>query len=110
MKKNKKNPFNLYEKFTNPKQLKVAENIQRLRLQVLVHSCLYYNMNTNIISDKEWDKLAKELVRLQEKYPKTSAEVVFNKAFKDFDGSTGFDLPLNHSWVKRKAQQLYGLK
>jgi tRNA 2-selenouridine synthase SelU len=105
-KKKNKNPFNLYEKFSNPKQLKVAEDIQRLRLQLIVHSCIYYNMNSNIITDKQWDALAKKLVRLQKKYPKTSAEVVFAKAFEGFDGSTGFDLPLEHKWVKRKAQQL----
>ena len=107
--KKKKNPFNLYEKFSNPKQLKVAEKIQRLRLQILVHSCIYYNLNTNLISDKEWDELAIDLVRLQKRYPKTSAEVVFAKAFDGFDGSTGFDLPLNHKWVKKKAQQLLNI-
>jgi len=105
-----KNPFELYDKFDNPKQLKVAEEIQRKRLQLLVHSCLYYNMSTNLISDKQWDKIAIELVALQKRYPKTSEQVVFAKAFKDFDGNTGYDLPLNNKWVRKKAKQLQAIE
>ena len=54
----------LYEIYSG-EELKIAELIQRRRLQLLIHSCLYYNMDTNIVSDKKWDEWARELVKLQ---------------------------------------------
>ena len=44
----------------------IAERIQQLRLQMVIHSAIYYVLNDNITSDNEWSTRAKELVRLQE--------------------------------------------
>ena len=85
---------------------KIMDLIQRRRLQLLVHSCVYYELNQNIVSDKVWDKWAKELVDLQQRYPQESSQVIWHEAFKDWDASTGAFLPLKDKWVQNKAHYL----
>lgn len=94
-----------YEVFKG-KDLEIAEKIQQRRLQILVHSCIYYEYNQNLVSDKVWDKWAKELVKLQKEYPAIEKGVIWADAFAGFDGSTGFDLPIKDEWVMKKASQL----
>lgn len=84
----------------------IASLISRRRRQLLVHSIIYYQMNDNIISDYTWSQWAKELVELQEKYPDIAKLCVYSEAFEDFDGSTGFNLPLDDPWGVNKARQL----
>lgn len=91
-------------------QLQIAEKIQQRRLQILVHSCIYYEMNQNIISDKKWDEWAKELRQLQADYPDISRQVEWYEAFADWDASTGAFLPLKDEWVVNKAQKVLGRK
>lgn len=86
-------------------QQTIAERIQQLRLQTVIHSAIYYVLNDNIISDNEWSERAKELVKLQEQYPDVASQVVYADEFKDFDGSTGFNLPKDDR-VMAKAQYL----
>ena len=88
----------------------IAELIKRRRLQLLIHSCIYYRLNDNIISDHKFDRLAKELVELQEKYPEISKQVEWYDAFKDWDGSTGAFLPLGDPWVISKAKYLLSIQ
>lgn len=85
---------------------KISDLIQRRRLQLLVHSCIYYELDQNIISDKQWDEWARELVKLQKEYPEESKEVIWYDAFKDWDASTGAFLPIKDEWVIRKSKQL----
>ena len=61
-----------YELFTG-KDLEIAEKIQQRRYQMLIHSCLYYHLNQNVISDKQWDAWARELRDLQNEYPDISS-------------------------------------
>lgn len=84
--------------------------ILRRRLQVLVHSCIYYVFNENIISDSTWSDWARELVELQEKYPSIAARVDYAKEFQGFDGSTGFHLPTRNLEIMAKAQYLLKLR
>lgn len=60
---------------------------------MMVHSYLYYEMNTNIITDKQFDTWGRELVKLQADYPEISKQVEYYDAFSNWDASTGFDLP-----------------
>ncbi|MBO7719567.1 MAG: hypothetical protein J6S29_05395 [Methanosphaera sp.] len=83
--------------------------IQRRRLQVLVHSCIYYEFNQNIVSDRQWDMWARELVELQNQYPEESKKVIWYEAFKDWDASTGAFLPITDRWVLHKAQYIMKL-
>ena len=96
-----------YEIFSG-EELEIAELIQQRRLQLLVHSCIYYELDTNLISDRQWDEWARELVTLQKKYPHISAQVVWAKEFDGWDASTGAFLPLKDEWVMRKAIKLAG--
>lgn len=99
------NTHALYEIFTG-KELEVAQLIQRRRLQMLVHSCIYYKMDQNIISDAQWSRWGTELADLQNRYPEISKQVRWAEAFEDWDGSSGAFLPLDDPWVVNKAQQL----
>lgn len=90
-------------------ELSTAQLIQQRRLQMLVHSRIYYELDTNIISDHQWAKLATELAQLQQQYPEIAARVCYAEAFQDWDGSTGAFLPLKDEWVVRKADQLLHL-
>lgn len=81
--------------------------INRRRRQILVHSFLYYRMNTSIISDSTYDEWARDLADLQTKYPEVAREGVYADAFADFSESvTGFDLPLHDPWVVSKGLQI----
>lgn len=97
-----------YEIFTGD-ELIIAEKIQQRRLQLLVHSCIYYEMDRNIISDMQWDKWAKELLQLQTDYPDISKQIIWYDAFKDWDASTGAFLPLKDKWVVNKAKIIAGV-
>lgn len=97
--------MNTYDLFTGA-ELEIAEKIQQRRYQLLIHSCIYYHLNTNIISDMQWDKWARELVQLQTDYSDIGEHVQLYDMFKDWDGSTGAFLPITLDWVVRKAQQL----
>ncbi len=95
----------LYSIF-NEKELKIAEKIQQRRLQMLIHSRLYYIEDTNIISDTVWMRWAQELRQLQEDYPNIASKVIYADVFKDWDGSSGAFLPLDDPWVVNKANYI----
>ena len=100
--------INTYDLFTG-QDLQIAEKIQQRRYQMLIHSCLYYHLNNNIISDKQWDAWARELRDLQNQFPEISKQVTLYEYFKDWDASTGAFLPITESWVIVKARQVAGI-
>ena len=67
----------------------ILTKIHQRRLQILVHSYIYYELNDNIVSDSKWAQWAKELVDLQANYPQESCAEIYFEQFKNFDGSTG---------------------
>lgn len=84
----------------------IASKIQQRRLQLLVHSFLYYDRNITIIQDFQWDKWAKELVMLQKDNPEIADKVIYAEAFKDFDGTSGFNLPYRDERIVKIAMWL----
>lgn len=84
----------------------IQEKIKQRRLQMLVHSCIYYKFNESIVSDYQWSKWAKELEQLQRDYPKESEETEYYNIFKNWNGSTGCDLPINNDIIINKAKRL----
>jgi hypothetical protein len=68
--------------------------IDFLQRVILIHSFLYYEKDENIISDKKYDEIARQLVVIQELKTKNwvKQNTQYGYAFYDFDGSTGFDL------------------
>lgn len=88
-------------------ELNIMSEIKRLRLCVLIHSIIYYRLNTSIISDFQYDKFAKKLKALQDKYPRLSMGVrEYRKDFEGWDGCSGFKLPLGDIWAYNMAQWL----
>lgn len=84
----------------------VAEKIRQRRRQILVHSFLYYELDSNIIDDSTWSKWAVELAELQRKNSKEAAQVEYADLFRDFDGSTGAFLKYDGN-IKSMAHRLY---
>lgn len=80
--------------------------INQRRRQVLVHSIIYYIMDDGIVTDAKWTQWATELEELQKQYPDIAEQCVYADAFRGFDHSSGFDLPLHDEWATRKAMQL----
>ena len=99
-------PFLEKQKLKNPDDIKVYEDIQRHRLRMLIWSKLYYGMDSPIVSDQVFDKVGRELVRLQAEYREISKIVAYAEEFKDWDATTGFHLPLEDPWVCWKAKQI----
>ena len=90
-------------------KLDIREKIKQRRLQLLVHSCIYYKLDRTIVSDETWNKWSEELKQLQLKYPDYSKEVEWYDAFKDWGGSTGAFLPIDDEWVLNKAHKLLAI-
>lgn len=83
--------------------------IKRRRLQILVHSCIYYRFGDNIISDFSYDMWGKELGALQVKYPDLSKAVPeYYEWFKDYtpECTSGYQLPISKPEIVAKAEYL----
>ena len=84
----------------------IKEKIRQRRSQMLVHSFLYYRMDDPIIDDDKWQRWANELAELQNNNPDDCNIDFYDEEFKDWNGDTGFHLPLNDSKVRKKALQI----
>lgn len=80
--------------------------ILRRRLQILIHSYLYYRLDESLITDEQWQTWADELVALQKKHPLICERVDYHDGFEDFDGSTGYHLPYTNPEIASKAHQI----
>ena len=96
-------------RFPNHPQGSIAEKIKRRRLQILIHSCIYYVLDDNIIADDTFDTWSKELVKLMKENPDAYSDRC-DKEFKDWDGATGYDLRLRDPWVISTAQYILNLE
>lgn len=70
----------------------IADTIKRLRLSLMIHSYIYYELDDNIISDSEWSARAMQLVQLQRDYPEIAEKVCLADLYRGFTGDTGFHL------------------
>lgn len=93
----------------------VRDRITQRRRQILVHSIIYYRLGDSIIPDHKWAEWARELCELQTRHPEVSAQCPLADAFKDFDASTGYDLPLGDPhygavarWLLERRNQQHG--
>lgn len=80
--------------------------ILRRRLQVWVHSVIYYKFDANIISDAVWSRWAEDLECLQTMYPELADQVEYADVFRNFDHSTGADLPMDNERINNRAAYL----
>ena len=83
----------------------VQEEIKRLRLNVILHSCIYYQMDVNIWDDITFDFKCKRLVDLLAKHPNVYSDR-FDRYFEGWDGSSGFHFPHRDPWVHGKAEMM----
>lgn len=73
--------------------LTTQEYIDYLQRYIILHSYIYYECDNNIISDKQYDEKAKELVKYKNEYPKLWKQSMYYKQFGDeYNGATGFTL------------------
>ena len=93
-------------KQTKLSKAEIKSKIKRRRGQMLVHSCIYYELNDNIISDHQWQEWADELQQLQDENPDCCNIDFFDYEFRDWTGATGNHLPHRHPWVYNKSQYI----
>ncbi len=90
----------------NASTFDVVNKIKRRRAQMLIHSCIYYEMNDSIISDHQWQEWADELQQLQTLHPDCMVINFFDWEFRNWDGATGNHLPHRDPWVFAKANYI----
>lgn len=93
----------------NKEKEHIKSEILRRRKQIMVHSCLYYRMSTNIISDFAYDMIGKRLGKLQQEYPELSKEVdYYYEYFKDYtpECTSGYNLPIANQDVVGTAEYI----
>lgn len=74
-------------------ELSLQEYINWLQRFIIVHSYIYYECDNNVISDKHYDDMARELVMYKNDYPEEWRNSEYFKQFGgDYDGATGFTL------------------
>ena len=93
-----------YTEFPNPTS-KAGELIKRRRLQMLIHSCCYYELDHEVITDHQWQDWANELADLIKEHPDAYSDS-YDEYFKGWDGTSGYNLPHRDPWVLGKAQSL----
>jgi len=80
--------------------------IRRFRHLVLVHSFLYYQCDSGIISDGEWDRYARLLKILQDSFPEACTQDFYDEEFVGWTGMTGFALTYDN-FILTEAQRMY---
>lgn len=69
------------------------EYIDFLQRYIIVHSYIYYELNDNYISDRDYDIKSKELTKYKNDYPELWKNSMYYKQFgDDYNGATGFTL------------------
>lgn len=71
----------------------VEEKISYLQRRVIVHSILYYLMDSSVISDRDFDSISRQLVEMMKSIPiEVCKKSRYWYCMYNFDGNTGFDL------------------
>ena len=98
-----------YMKFDKP--FNVVERIQLLQRSILVNSVAYYELDSNILSDFQYDTNAQQLVNLIREYPEEFKRSRYYPYFHDYctdddnvHFTSGFDLMER---VRAKDPELY---
>lgn len=84
----------------------IIEKINQRERQLMVHCCLYYAMNTNIIDDDTYDKFSFNLADLIKKYPNDFKKSAYYYEFRNFNPSTGLGLNYKKPEIIKAAYRL----
>lgn len=87
----------------------IRTHISYIRKKLLVHSIIYYRLNESLVSDDQWARWALELEELTQTYPDLAQEAFLAEEFKNFDHSTGYNLPLETPWAVDMAIYLVNM-
>lgn len=94
-----------------PEHFTDKDKIQLLQRSILVNSFAYYELNSNILTDFQYDDNAKQLKELKRRNPTAFENSRYNIYFKDFCSdsdnlhyTSGFDLL---EAVKKNDKDLY---
>ena len=88
--------------FDEPYVPPLVDMIRQRRIQMLVHSYLYYVLDSPVITDDKWQQWADELTALQLQKKQIG---FYDEEFADWDGSTGMHLPKD-DWIDYRARWL----
>lgn len=64
--------------------------VNYLQRKIILNCIAYYELNTNRLTDKQYDELSRQLVEMHKDLDINDTQ--YGYVFYDFDGSTGFDL------------------
>lgn len=88
-------------------EMEIKNLMQRRIRQILIHSCIYYRFNDNIIPDHKYDAWGRELAQLIQSYPHLLSELDYGEYFLNYTETTsGFDLPLGDVDIVSRAYWL----
>lgn len=82
----------------------MLELINRRQRQIMLHSLIYEEYDTNLIDDYVWDTWAKELVQLMADNPEIAKQSVYYEDFVDWTGDTATDLNYRKEEIISKAE------
>lgn len=82
------------------------QKINQRERQLLVHCCIYYDLNKNIISDDKYDSWSFELDSLIKNNPEDFKKSAYYDDFKSFNPSSGYYLNYSHPEIIRVARWL----
>ena len=68
------------------------EKIQLLQRSILVNSYAYYELNENILTDYQYDRNTRQLLKLKNSNPDAYQKSRYYRYFDNFESGTGFDL------------------
>ena len=90
----------------------IIDLINRRENQILLHSCIYYRFNDNLIEDWQYDSIGKDLLRLAKDYPDEFKSSYHYEDFIEYVNSeipSGFNLPYSRIDILSKAIHLLRL-
>lgn len=73
-----------------PRRWNIKTKIEYLQRKIILNSIAYYELNTNKLTDNQYDELSRQLVDMQKGVDIKDTQ--YGYIFYDFDGTTGFDL------------------
>lgn len=86
---------------TKLKEEAALARINQVRRCLHIHSVLYYHLSETIVSDSTFDEWSRELVTLQERYPRVAKLAYRDDLFFNWTGATGFHLTPNTYSINR---------
>jgi NAD-dependent DNA ligase len=101
--------MSLEEFFVASNDDEIKAKIRQRRAQMLIHSCIYYELDDSIVSDHRWQNWADELEKMQSDNPDCCNIGFFDSEFANWTGATGNHLPHRHPWVLSKSRYIIDL-